>query len=198
MKSRSGFVSNSSSSSFIIGFETKPKSAAELCRLLFDDMEFVQYYDKAFSTTDIANIIFEDLKGERAASAHKILETVASGYFPGYHYDWRERPSAKMARQFKEMFPEYEGDYWNKEKITKTMAKQLVAKIHEAREKEDAEDKAIENAALNKYVTETVNPKLAGKKVYVLEYADDDGRGRGHIEHGDVFNNIPHIQISHH
>lgn len=197
MKSRSGFVSNSSSSSFIIGFETKPKSAAELCNLLFGDMDFVQYYDKAFSTSDIANTIFNDLKGVRTASAKKILETIGSGYFTGCDYGgWnKDRPSDKLVRQFQDMFPEYKGDYWDEKKITKTMAKQLAVKIREARGKENAEDRATETAAANKYVTETVNPKLTGKKVYVLEYGDDV---HGHIEHGDVFNNIPHIQISHH
>lgn len=197
MKSRSGFVSNSSSSSFIIGFDTKPKSAAELCELLFGDMDFVQYYDRAYSTTDIANVIFNDLKGQRTASVKKIIETVASGYFPGRKFpDWSDkRPSRKLIKQFEEMFPEYDGDYWQEDKITKTMAKQLAAKIKVAIDIEQKEYEAQEKKAVDEYVNKSVNPVLEGKKVYVLEYSDDCQR---HIEHGDVFSGVPHVQISHH
>lgn len=199
MKSRSGFVSNSSSSSFIIGFETKPKSAAELCRLLFGNMEYIQYYDHAFRTADVSNIVFNDLKEERPASIKKIVETVKSGHFLGYPDTWtKDRQSDVLEKQFDEMFPEYKGNYWDNDKITKITAKQLAAQIRSIRRQEMEEDRAeLEKAAL-KYVDEKIKPHMEGKKVYVLEYADDDGQGHGHIEHGGVFDSLPHVQISHH
>jgi len=199
MKSRSGFVSNSSSSSFIVGFDEKPRSAAFLRKLLFGDMEFIQYYDNSYSTAEIAQTIFNDLKGARPVNLAKIIKTVRSGHFPGYPDIWNnDRESTKLERQFSETFPEYKGNYWDVSKITKLMAKQLAEKILTARQKEiEADNKAVDEAA-EKYVKERVKPQIGGKKMYVLEYADDDGKGQGHIEHAGVFENIPHVQISHH
>lgn len=199
MKSRSGFVSNSSSSSFIIGFDTKPKSAAELRKLLFDGMEFVQYYDKSYSTVEISERIFNDLKGERPASLSTIIETVRSGHFPGYPETWRkDKESDKLERQFNEMFPEYKGNYWDETKITRPMARQLTEKIRVARRKEiDEDNKTIENAATD-FVNERVKPRMGDKKVYVLEYGDENGDLDGAIEHSGVLQNVAISQISHH
>ena len=45
MKKRLGFVSNSSSSSFIITFDKVPETVEELKELLFEDQEFITKYD---------------------------------------------------------------------------------------------------------------------------------------------------------
>lgn len=198
MKFRNGFVANSSSSSFLLGFCRKPRSVKELKDILFGDMEYLQYYDYSYKTADIAKIIFNDLKGLKPLSLTKITKVVESGWFPGLPDFWnRNRLSHKLERQFMNQFPEYKdvGVYWNSDKIVKPMAKQLAEKIRKAREKERTEDEIALKKAVAKYIKQDVLPCFKGKKVYVLDYDDET---YGYIEHGDVFCNIPHIRISHH
>lgn len=195
MKFRHGFVSNSSSSSFLIGFDRKPKTAKELREILFGDMEYLQYSDRSFKTTKIADTIFNDLKNQRAVGVF-LMEKELDGNFPGCPEHWREdRPSDKLERQFSGSFPQYQGQWRKPTEIKETMAQQLVEKIRVASNKEREEDEAEMKKELGKYMKKEVLPMMNDKKVYVVEYGDHDHEA---IEHGDVFCNIPHIRISHH
>jgi hypothetical protein len=66
MKTRKGFVSNSSSSSFIIAFPNRIKDVEELKEILFKDQEIYPHpfpYDVAsFDIDTVANEIIEKLK----------------------------------------------------------------------------------------------------------------------------------------
>jgi hypothetical protein len=74
MKTRDGFVSNSSSSSFIVCFpDGKPKNVSDLQKLLFDDKK--KYYE--FKSSDIAAHVWHDLKGNRALSKKKLAEELS-------------------------------------------------------------------------------------------------------------------------
>lgn len=198
MKFRIGFVSNSSSSSFLIGFLTKPRSWKVIKEMLFGNMDYVEYFGGAFSTIEIAKRVFKDLTGKHPLGKRGLLEEIRGGYFPGRpNYKWNDRPSNKLKKQFNDQFPQYKGNYCAVGKIKETMAKELSAKILAAHQKEhDEHQQARENAA-NKYLSNYVEPKFRGLKVYALEYGDHD-RPDAAIEHGGVFENVPHIQISHH
>lgn len=199
MKIRNGFVSNSSSSSFIVAFLKKPRTVEELHFLLFGDMEHLQYYDGSHKTFDLAKRIFKDLKGKRTLTIERLEKAVGSGYFPGYP-DLCNRPdpaSDKLVTQFRESFPEYKGDYWALDKIDRPMAKQLARKIHALQKEEREKENAEVRKALEKYMAKVVLPMMKGKKAYVLEYGDHERDGAA-IEHGGAFTNITHIQVSHH
>ena len=196
MKIRIGFVSNSSSSSFILAFLRKPRSAAELQKLLFGDMTHIEWCDNSWTTEDISNTIFNDLKRVKPLSLNKIIDVVKSGHFDGMPTPWMDdnRLSDQLEKQFKESFPDC-GDWYHPDKITNTMARRLARRIRIARSKEYEEDRRATREAAEKYVKEVVLPMMKGKKVFTLDYGDDT---HGAIEHGGVFYNIPHVQISHH
>ena len=73
MKIRQGFVSNSSSSSFIVAFPKKPESSDELKKMMFKDEEFHEGY----RTSTIAEAVFMNVTKE--ASKEEIEMTLGEG-----------------------------------------------------------------------------------------------------------------------
>jgi len=80
MKTRNGFVSNSSSSSFIVVFPKKPQSEKEVMKRLFNGQEgHISYYDMdVMHHSDISAIVYKDLKDKRKATAKEISEEYES------------------------------------------------------------------------------------------------------------------------
>ncbi len=199
MKMRSGFVSNSSSSSFIVGFERVPETVEEMKKLLFGDGQYVTYYDYSISTQEAAETVLKDLKAQdRQATMGKIIDTVNSGYFEGYpSYDYtKDRESDLLRKEFEEKFPIHKDNLYSPDKIRNKQAKELAEKYQKMKQDEwDEETRICDEAALN-YAIKEVLPKFRGKNVYVFEYADESNQCV--MEHGDIFSNLPHIRISHH
>jgi hypothetical protein len=170
MKKRNGFVSNSSSSSFIIGFETKPKSKEELQQLLFGERK--EYHDpysiKFYSTDDVASTIWNRLKNKTLATKEDILEELERGYpcVESWFEDYLEvkRPEFKTS----------EGE-----------------NIDIAWEKWEQE---------NKKYCEQFMPRFFNndKEYYILEFSDNEGNIDSAIEHGDAFDRLHPFQVSHH
>ena len=73
MKTRNGFVSNSSSSSFIVGFDTIPKTVEELKKLLFKNDKILSAYDIELDTQKAADIIFDDIKNQKLATKKRLF-----------------------------------------------------------------------------------------------------------------------------
>ena len=63
MKFRNGFVSNSSSSSFVVAFP-KDLHLVNLKELLFGDAEHLTAYNDPFSTEELANQIRKDIEAQ--------------------------------------------------------------------------------------------------------------------------------------
>ena len=64
MKTRTGFVSNSSSSSFILSFKEKPKSAEDIRKAIFpgQDKFSPNWGDEEYCTKEASEIIFKYMK----------------------------------------------------------------------------------------------------------------------------------------
>lgn len=95
MKIRNGFVSNSSSSSFIVAFNDVPKSEKELQDLLFGEEKTIGVFDYKVPTKDISLIVFNDLLNNKPATKEQITEELQSGMFEELmHYycktSWKE------------------------------------------------------------------------------------------------------------
>lgn len=108
MKIRSGFVSNSSSSSFIVGFRRKPKTVEELHELLFLGKpmeETMSYYNgDVFGLGQISNRIFKDVK--KKAKKSEIIEEFESLMHYSDEFDSKELNEIKQ--QYDELYNDHE------------------------------------------------------------------------------------------
>lgn len=85
VKVRNGFVTNSSSSSFVVTFDKIPENVGELQQLLFGDKEAFGVYDRAFTTETLAKQVFNDLMSQSANDWESIFNEFDcnSEYFNG-------------------------------------------------------------------------------------------------------------------
>jgi hypothetical protein len=163
MKVRQGFVSNSSTSSFIIAFKRKPKSPQEIKSILFDSNTIKKYSwpdtGEEYQTIGFAETIFMDIEKQKSASIDEISKELTNGWLtgaPDYH-QYEIKGTDKID--------------W------------------------DAYEKAS-NIYATQVATEFVNENK-DCEFFIVEYGDDNSY-TGTMEHGGIFNKIPHIRLSKH
>lgn len=170
MRIRQGFVSNSSSSSFIMAFDRLPESAQELKNILFPTrIEPVYMYGDGASVYDITNCIFDRIEGKEIG-VNQIIESVKIGSIYTTYPDGRSYDTLVVP------VPEY--DYSRRDDA-----------YYEEREKLE-NDNAFKIAM--KFINE--NPK----KVFCEAEFEDHNTLEAIIENGDIFNNIKYLKVCHH
>ncbi|MHA2280062.1 MAG: hypothetical protein ACXAC5_04195 [Promethearchaeota archaeon] len=156
MKIRSGFVSNSSSSSFIVAFPKIPTSADEVKALLFPDgRETYGCYDHSYSTDEVAKTIWYDIQKSKPNDKDAIWDA-AHGWLEGQ--------------------PETD---WSAEKVD---WKAYSAECCKHRQK-----------VIKEFYEQNPNAYI-----YCFHYGDDNGSFEEALEHGGLFDALPHIVSSHH
>jgi hypothetical protein len=191
MKIRQGFVSNSSSSSFIVGFPRIPKSAEELEKLMFKSSYEIEGYNGKMSTIDIAKRVFDDITNGIAVRMTKntTYKELNHGSFIGepkwVHWDRLE--SEKIRREY--------GRETGKDVYDDTADPKVVKLYRKVYDKEERLEREKRNIARHAFL-EGFWPSVQGKKVFKFEYADDGGESI--LEHGNIFRAFPHFRISNH
>jgi len=185
MKYRAGWVANSSSNSFVVGFLRSriPTTIEEVKSLLFPKGFWGGVWDGdgSVSLDRAAEAILGDIQeqGGREAkglSIREVFEGVVSGHFPGTP----KMPGDDAPDPFKDR------DGWDAAWNEYTRKKRLAARRCA---------KTFRDGAAALYKAEA-----PGEEVVFLKfcYSDEDGHFYSALEHGDTFAALPHVAVSHH
>lgn len=175
MKVIDGFITNSSSSVFIVAFPKQPDNAADVQQMMFKNQTFwphpyPEYYEGAdglygvVASELIAQVVYNDIASQTPnKSDDEIIAQIERGSFPGEpDHEWEKTRDLEIdaAQQ-----------HWI----------QLDKKIHAAASKLFKEFRA----------------KNPNSVIYAFEYEDHGDLGVM-LEHGDIFHFLPHIRSSCH
>jgi hypothetical protein len=169
MKLRTCFVSNSSSSNFVVGFyPQKPASIEELCQLLFGETLSFGPFDTVFPTQLAAEQVWSDLKDQNPLTVSEIAAELEEGWLEGAP-DYFRIVTARYDKE-RERYEQQKSEYY------------------------DRKTTFIQELFRRKF-----QPELnRGTQFYRFSYSDNDGEFHTALEHGDIFAKLPHLRISHH
>lgn len=169
MKIRSGFVSNSSSSSFIVRFPKDPSDINNLREMMGDCVPNCGYDWMRCPTAE-----------EVVAYVHSELGdgTSFESYYDDRKYDYDIKDKCERRYESNDQIAlAYDGRAWydlTNDEIDTLMKMWLFDEY---------------NAKFGKH---------DGVFIYEFTFADDSGHMEAQLEHGNVFRNIPHTRESHH
>jgi len=173
MKTRLGFVSNSSSSSFVVAFDKTPESVIEMQQLLFDANQTMfsdLWSDDGWPVAEVAQEILRQIERKSALTTDDVVEIVRSGYIPTiYAQVDKQFPCRYQPNQSRE---EIEEEYAARDKLNDELSYEF------------ATDWLLQD-------------DVRGKTVFEIYLSDDSPLGCA-MEHGDLFKRLPHIHVSHH
>lgn len=216
MKIRSGFVSNSSSSSFIVLFPHKPANKDDLKSMMFDKWNGSEIIDddldlKLGLTIDqIVERVFNDIKnGQKDCYNAESVHNALNGHIDGLDGEgtmvallykrWRDasdkfnklyRYSQKYISIDGEMSLENEKE-WKKDPNYPEYQNKLEAE----KEAEKAWGEERNSAAKEMYDNFRKLYKYHSFE-FIFEYGDR--RGEHILEHCNIFRNLPHLTIDNH
>jgi len=223
MKIRNGFVSNSSSSSFLVAFDNNaiPTTEQEMHKLLFGSTQDhpVTEYDYEASSMEMARKALYDLqKQKKPLTFDQVLEEIRSGYFEGCIGTWDYEKHSETGSKMYELEQQYREKYKTEKDWIhsgKHPDDSLCIEYRKLRDKLYDEVKKINDETARKiaqkfwddtmdpigWELERISKEVAEKfaqKVYVFSYSDNNGSFGCLMEHWGIFNRLNHVTISHH
>jgi len=180
MKVRNGFVSNSSSSSFIIAVPMGCNTLGQLQDYLFGEVRkynnphFHSEYstDYNWSVSSVASVVFDGISEQDPKTDTELIEE----YMSGYTSEFREAEMYTFQDMKIDNLSNISSKDWNTyneyfEHHLKRLAQNKISRFIES------------------------NPECF---FYTLSYSDNNGEFESALEHGNLFDNIPHLKVSHH
>jgi len=174
MKTRNGFVSNSSSSSFVVLFPRVPETVAEMELLLFENELYVGY-DKKYSTKEIAFAVLQDMKDGVIKNRKALLKALTIGSL--------EPSEEALKHGFSERCPEWNFRAYNTQAA---LRKFLDGRL---KQKDD----------LATIVTKKLLKIAKLNQLFKFHYSDNDGSDlMAFMEHGEIFKKLIHFRMNCH
>lgn len=172
MKKRKGYVSNSSSSSFIVAFPKVPESAEETFDIMFPGMSkdsSIASYSTPTPCTLVAEIVYGDIQNQLGKTTTLPVITDEAKLCLSVDGD--------IDLIIKKCYPNHEYDNWDLYQYLSSLKERMLYG-------EDDDGDLLKD-----------NPNA---HIFNFSYADEDGGLWSNMEHGDIFRNLPHKRESHH
>lgn len=176
MKARVGFMCNSSSSSFIVGFSKVPINEDELRKMMFGDdtYHYARWGDDRYATTEIARAVFKDMQTKAIKDEYgdmpdgeMMLDDILSEMETGYTNGQPDYPRRIWQLEFGT--PDYETAMSNYNSLV---------------------------TRHNTFLRDGVF--RPSDKLFKFTYSDNDGEVGSMMEHSGIFDNLRHVRISKH
>jgi hypothetical protein len=209
MKIRKGFVSNSSSSSFVVAFKYRPKNEQDVLDMMFDGKDgTLSKYDDSMTHKEIAKRVFRDISSVYKSCEDSMdIYDVARVFQHRYGYTsnaitFLDVDENNITTRHRSNWYD-RGEFWGSDnnllnKIAEKSAARENLSWTSDRDEYMAAEKEIGSLCMQLSIIDAENfiDNANGNFIVKLEYADDGGEGL--LEHGDIFRNLTHIRISNH
>ncbi len=216
MKIRNGFVSNSSSSSFILKLPHYPSSYEDMKKMLLGDENPLVlphcYGNDAFPTKQVIEVIYRDVIDALGQSRDNSVESVSGEEFSISEYSLDEYDN-KIISSYKEEYNNLKRQYKMIVKDLKDAYSKRNNRISLDKNNDNTIDNTYDNQLINslygqedeignkmgELIIKSIKEKSLVTDVFLtLSYSDNDGALSSFIEHGDVLDPITISKISHH
>jgi hypothetical protein len=178
MKIRSGFVSNSSSSSFVVCFPRKPESVDDVQEMLFGSNENYYPYNfkEVYTAKQVSETVWKDI-----CTVGEATEEQVSDIFENMGDDYTTIEAFEFERMCEDRDDDRIPDFnTNSKKWSEWNRKYAMAR--------------------RKAAVAEAKKWLLGKEdycVYTFEFHDDTSYGSA-LEHGELFRRLIHKKVSNH
>jgi len=198
MKVRNGFVSNSSSSSFILKFDKVPETKEEMRVLLYGENPpiFTAHWDDdAISTEQVASILFNDVQSAYIMSVDDVISKIKEELYFSEH-------SGSEGRGFvadTEYIDEFDKIYESIVKKDKDFNRRRWTEKNTDLNWEDHHKELEEmSKPLLDIIEKVLRIEYKDGNYIEVEYSDNDGQVFSYIEHSGVLDPIMVERFSHH
>jgi hypothetical protein len=190
MKIRYGHVSNSSSSSFIIGVDKPLDTVEDIKEQIFPELGDAEgnilheFYDKPVHIDVLCKWFMDEVNKSTLTDYDSLFHPKPDSECQD---EWDESVLSEIG--FQVLYRNGEDDLWKKTRHLDWNSEEAV-KLRKERD--------LRVLQLGKDYLDSRKEEFKGKHLYLVTFADEDGHVGCHLEHGNHWNKILHIRISHH
>ena len=181
MKIRTGFVSNSSSSSFIVAFPREPKNVSDVKEMLFKETDnYLNPYpygndEYSWPTDVVSKTVFDDICAQKKNDIENAINEMSSGTIVNDD----NAPDYDNYSHIKDYSKRYDAFNSDNRIYIKNKIKNLLN---------------IRKLKLDKINGDSDETSV----LYCFEYSDNDSTYFSALEHGNLFEKLKYVRISKH